>query len=367
MPAVPTPRICLSMIVRNERAVIRRCLTAALPLLDAAVVCDTGSSDDTIAAAQAVLEPSGVPFVIPRHAWRDFGTNRTRAIREAERFTAGLGWSREDTYWLFLDADLELIGAGTFDRRLLRADACLLRERSEALAYWTLRLASARQDWTVVGPTHEQYQCPDMHQPERLTGLWVRDYHDGGSRADKYPRDIRLLGEELERSPNHPRTLFYLAQSYRAAGDPMKALVLYRRRAAIDDGHGEVWYSKWWAARILAEGGPFDLARQTLIDVAALAPARAEPYADLARLHRRHGRFDEATRFALDGLARPFRDDHPFPRTPSPRHASSPFGTHVLSRTCDSCLSCRSSRRPGFRATRVSCARPTGISSTAGP
>jgi len=39
--------IGLSMIVRNEAAVILRCLDSVRPLLDAVVIEDTGSTDGT--------------------------------------------------------------------------------------------------------------------------------------------------------------------------------------------------------------------------------------------------------------------------------------------------------------------------------
>lgn len=43
-----TPRICLSMIVRNESAIILRCLESAAPWIDGWVIADTGSTDDTM-------------------------------------------------------------------------------------------------------------------------------------------------------------------------------------------------------------------------------------------------------------------------------------------------------------------------------
>src|ERR1043166_3017834 len=48
--AVPPMRkqtICLSMIVKNEAPVIRRCLDSVRPLIDAWTIVDTGSTDGT--------------------------------------------------------------------------------------------------------------------------------------------------------------------------------------------------------------------------------------------------------------------------------------------------------------------------------
>ncbi len=42
-----TTRIILCMIVKNEATILQRCLESALPVISAACVCDTGSSDET--------------------------------------------------------------------------------------------------------------------------------------------------------------------------------------------------------------------------------------------------------------------------------------------------------------------------------
>jgi hypothetical protein len=46
-PPPPPVRVILSMIVRDESKIIGRCLKAAMPFIDGAVICDTGSLDNT--------------------------------------------------------------------------------------------------------------------------------------------------------------------------------------------------------------------------------------------------------------------------------------------------------------------------------
>src|SRR5713101_3708730 len=86
------PRVCLCMIVRNERFVIDRCLDAAAPLVDAISVCDTGSDDGTPGIISAWLATHGMAGRVRRDRWRDFGQNRTRAIHAAQRLVRELGW-----------------------------------------------------------------------------------------------------------------------------------------------------------------------------------------------------------------------------------------------------------------------------------
>ena len=73
--------ICLVMIVRNEAAVIRRCLESVKPLIEHWVICDTGSTDDTPEAIRQTL--SGIPGTMHQVPWVDFGHNRTEALKLA--------------------------------------------------------------------------------------------------------------------------------------------------------------------------------------------------------------------------------------------------------------------------------------------
>jgi glycosyltransferase involved in cell wall biosynthesis len=41
-------KICLNMIVKNESKTIKRLLESVISIIDYYVICDTGSTDDTI-------------------------------------------------------------------------------------------------------------------------------------------------------------------------------------------------------------------------------------------------------------------------------------------------------------------------------
>src|ERR1044072_2443758 len=92
MSAVPS--VCLNMIVKNEAPVIGRCLASVRSLIDRWVIVDTGSRDGTQALIGEAL--AGIPGELHERPWRDFGHNRTEALRLAER---------ADDYLLFIDAD----------------------------------------------------------------------------------------------------------------------------------------------------------------------------------------------------------------------------------------------------------------------
>jgi hypothetical protein len=63
-------RICLSMIVKNEARVIRRCLDSVMPLIDCWSIVDTGSTDGT----QAIIREHMrfLPGSLHERPWKDF-------------------------------------------------------------------------------------------------------------------------------------------------------------------------------------------------------------------------------------------------------------------------------------------------------
>ncbi len=308
MPGLDTAanQICLSMIVKNEARVLRRCLDTCRPWIDALCICDTGSSDGTPEVALRFAAEHAIPVEVARHAWTDFGANRTLALEAAKAFTARLGWKVERTYLLLLDADQVVESAAPLAREALHAEVYLLEQTSGDEVYWNTRLVRADCALGYQGVTHEYLVVPDGAPRERLAGVRVRDGNDGGSRADKFERDRRLLEAALAADPRNPRTLFYLARTYRALGERLKALSLFRRRIEAGGWSEEVWHAWFASAEIQREGGDEREARAALLEALRVLPARAEALHLLATLHRAAGRSARAAAAARCGLKRPF-------------------------------------------------------------
>src|SRR5207253_8341109 len=99
--------ICLVMIVKNEAAVIGRCLDSVKGIINHWVICDTGSTDGT----QQVIEESlrGIPGQLEQVPWVDSGHNRTQALKFAK--------GKAD-YHLLIDADMTVTVHGEFRDKL---------------------------------------------------------------------------------------------------------------------------------------------------------------------------------------------------------------------------------------------------------
>ena len=283
-----TTRIMLCMIVKNETAILERCLESALPVINAACICDTGSDDNTVDAAHELLREAGIPCTLPEHEWVNFGTNRTRAFVAARDFARELGWDLDQSYALFLDADMLLDYEPEFDPGALTADGYLLLQQDGTLQYDNVRLAKLALDWQSIGVTHEYWTAEGAGALPRLDTLAIYHLGDGGSKADKFERDIRLLKAELASGQNL-RTLFYLARSYEDTRQFKEARRHYDWRASAGGWEEEAWYAAYRLGLCSIELGDWDQGIAQLLRAWARRPQRAEPLYQLARHARLRG------------------------------------------------------------------------------
>src|SRR6478735_7811699 len=95
--------VCLNMIVRNEAAIVERCLNSVVSFIDHWVIVDTGSTDGTQELIQRCLR--NVPGELIERPWVDFAHNRSEALE----FARG-----KSDYLFVLDADDVLINDHDF-------------------------------------------------------------------------------------------------------------------------------------------------------------------------------------------------------------------------------------------------------------
>jgi tetratricopeptide (TPR) repeat protein len=296
-------RVCLNMIVKNERAVIGRCLDSVRSFVDTWVIVDTGSTDGTQAFIREKLQ--GVPGELFERPWVNFGRNRTEAMELAR--------DRAD-FLLLLDAD-EIIEHASLELDSLKADEYLanLQLGDSDTTWYRPALVRSRLPWRYQGVVHEYLTCDLPHTRDRLPGLKLRSFSDGARNrvpAAKYAADAKLLEAALLESPDDCRYSFYLAQSLRDSGDPEAALPAYERRIALGGWEEEVFEAKYQIGRLKEQlGRPWPEIVTAYLDAFEYRRSRAEPLYALARLNRLRSNWAQAELFARAASVLPRPED----------------------------------------------------------
>jgi tetratricopeptide (TPR) repeat protein len=133
---------------------------------------------------------------------------------------------------------------------------------------------------------------------ERLDGVVIDHWADGGSRDGRWHRDAELLTADLERDPTNARAAFYLAQTNRDLGDHRRAIELYRQRAGMGGWEEEVFCSLHQVGILSAEAGDWPEAMDALIAAWETRPQRLESVYELASRLRLRQQYRAAHQFA---------------------------------------------------------------------
>lgn len=275
-------RLLLNMIVKNEAAIIERCLKSVMPIICGAVIADTGSTDDTEQIISRLFHVAGKPVEIVHTTFENFSQARNFALRAARASSIPYD------YIFFADADHQLTVRHPLPQ--LTAEAYALLQRTPTVEYYNVRLLHRSLRCEYIGATHECIR-PDNGSPVALGNMWFDDAEDGANRVDKYVRDIRLLTEELRGEPLNSRAAFYLLQSLQGAGMIQRAFDMTTIFLQME---GSLPEERYWAT--YERGHYAELLDLPLPETVAyyqaayeLRPHRAEPLARIAQLYRKAG------------------------------------------------------------------------------
>jgi tetratricopeptide (TPR) repeat protein len=235
------------MIVKNESKIIERLLASVAPWIDSYCICDTGSTDNTIELIQGFFEKTQTPGKIVQEPFRNFGYNRSFALKACESIQEGAD------YILLLDADMVFqpnptITKDQFRELLAKSDVHNIFQGTEAFLYKNIRIVRNYANIAYIGVTHEYVNVPSGLTTKLMEKslVFILDVGDGGSKQDKFLRDIRLLTQGIIDEPeNIIRYTFYLANSYRDSGQRDLAIETYKKRATLGGWFEEVWQSHY--------------------------------------------------------------------------------------------------------------------------
>jgi glycosyltransferase involved in cell wall biosynthesis len=296
--------VCLNMIVKDESQVITRCLDSVKPLIDYWVIFDTGSSDGTQDIIREYMQD--IPGELHESPWINFAYNRNEALNLAKK---------KGDYILFIDADETLEYPSDYDWPELDKDRFDVTMVLGDLQYSRVGLVKSDLDWEWYGVLHEYLYASQCKTIGQLTDIFRTSKSDGHRSRDpnKFLKDAAVLEAALMEEPDNYRYRFYLAQSYRDAGEYDLAIENYQKRVAAGGWAEEVFISLLQIARLQHA---LNKDPKTVIDAFYTAytyrPSRAEPLCDLAKYYRSLNMFDKAYRIASIGMSIPYSEDKLF-------------------------------------------------------
>jgi GR25 family glycosyltransferase involved in LPS biosynthesis/tetratricopeptide (TPR) repeat protein len=231
-------RLCLVMIVKNERHVIQETFDSIITLIDCYCISDTGSTDGTPEFIRDYFEEKNIPGKVYHDTWYDFGTNRTLAFQHA--------FGRSE-YAVVMDADDIVHGELKLPTHM-NHDAYYLKFGGDGLQYARLQIFRNTLSWAYRGVLHEIPYCLSRETFSScfIEGNYMIESRRLGNRNQnpcKYLRDAQQLEEALISESDESlsmRYLFYIGKSYFDFQDYKKAILYFKKR--LEKKQNEEWY-----------------------------------------------------------------------------------------------------------------------------
>jgi len=254
------PTIGLLLMLKNESARLSVTLNSVIGAVDALIVFDTGSTDNTVDIVKNFCELQKINLYLIEGEFIDFSTSRNVSLDFADTVNV--------MYLLLMDCNDELQGP-TND---VKAGPTKLREFAKRASeketsgflvcqkwwsgqhdkYFNIRIVKNNHGWRYFGSVHEWMKDTTRagpepaHQVMRLPDeivLFQDRTLDNNKSGARFSRDRILLLEEFKKNPKDPRTLFYLAQTCECLNNREEALYYSKLRLEEKGFEEEIFHS----------------------------------------------------------------------------------------------------------------------------
>lgn len=280
--------ICLNMIVKNESHIIKRLLKSVLPIIDTYCICDTGSTDNTKEIITKFFEKRNIKGKLIDYQFINFSDARNHSLYECENLS---------DYILLMDADMVLV-INNFDKQTILnkdIDTIMLLQGDDNFHSPNIRIiknykSDLQSYYEYKEYTHEYLDIKThLHENVNLSKseLFIWDIGDGGSKSDKFSRDIELLKKSISEDPFNVRSYFYLANSYYWSNDYKNAIKYYKKRIELKHGYyQEIWYSYHKIGCCYMELKRHDKAIYNFLKAYQIYPHRIENLYEIIKYYR---------------------------------------------------------------------------------
>ena len=222
--------ISLCMIVRNEEAMLPRCLESIRHIVDEMVIVDTGSTDRTMEIAENY---GARTFFYPWDG--SFSNARNFAMEQATMdwilvMNADDEFEREDT-----DKLRDMVSGKHAATAYYGMTLSYLGETPDSanvLSNLNIYLVKNHMGYRFMGDIHEQITCcnPDAVATTAISDIRIYHYgylSDPKLSQAKRERNIAMIKKELEKSPGDRFMLYSLGNEYCAQQKVADALACY--------------------------------------------------------------------------------------------------------------------------------------------
>jgi len=291
--------LTFATMCKNEEHCILEALESVYKYIDYWVICDTGSTDNTVNLIKLFFSEKNIDGELYIDEWVSFSHNKTLLFNRCKN---------KMDFFIHFDADDILVGdlPLTIEKNKL---AFYINIKRGTFTYKDIFIYNSKYSWKGVGIAHTVFNCIDNYEQLEIGSLVDCDFYlhsrDIGARSydtDKYLKDAKNLEKQffdtllIDEDNINGRSLFYTAQSYYELNDFKTACNYYCLYTKLKNTWDEELYESY--KRIIICLIQLNYSNKIIIYYAnrgiKLFPERAEIYFILSNYFKENNNYELA-------------------------------------------------------------------------